>query len=202
VTVVTATVSSLLGILALGIFGFVYWDRQESEEERKKKVKTKAKELDSEKVRTIQAFFNGVMPEELKPGQWKELLWKRMLTEHTWLSLFSPFDEKKPFVRSALWFQSITRLLTYAFFNTVLAAVVFPDDGFCRRFESRETCINRPSVAAIVNACEVPRSLSHPIPSHSPNPSRLFRSGTRRTCLAHSSGRPSTSCTWCSSRSW
>mmetsp|Transcript_14931 Transcript_14931/g.20503 ORF Transcript_14931/g.20503 Transcript_14931/m.20503 type:complete len:1670 (+) Transcript_14931:55-5064(+) len=151
-TVLTATASSLLGILLAGLLGFGFWDSQEAEESRKKR--RKLKEASSRNIRTIQGFFNSVVPEEFKPGMWKELLWDRMLLEHCWLSVLSPQDERKRSPRSLMWLLGICRLLTFAFFDSIVVAVLFADDGFCERFKTQASCDSPVSVANIVKACQ------------------------------------------------
>jgi len=144
--VIFATLWAVVGILVLGLFGIGYWDKNELVEiDKLKGKKTHA-------VRTIQGFFNTVIPDEFRPGPWKELLIKRMMLEHSWLSVFGPYHEKKGF-RMSKWALAMGKLLTYVLVASIVASVIFADNGFCERFDDEDSCTNERSFAGVLHSC-------------------------------------------------
>ena len=144
--VIFATLWAVVGVLVLGLFGVGWWDKNELVEiDKLKGKKTHA-------VRTIQGFFNTIIPDEFRPGPWKELLIKRLMLEHSWLSVFGPYHEKKGF-RMAKWTLAMGKLLTYVLISSIVAAFIFADNGFCERFEDQESCSDERSFGGVLHSC-------------------------------------------------
>ena len=106
----------------------------------------------SKKKRTIDAFFENVIPEEFNDGKWYELLWKRLLLEHTWLCLFAPHrpDRQLRVIKFAI---SMTNLIAFLVTTTVLAVLFFKDDGTCEHISASDSCNASSSYLGLRSIC-------------------------------------------------
>ena len=145
--VIFSTLLVVVGVFFVGLIAIGFWDKNELLEIDKLKGKK------THTVRTIQGFFNGIIPDEFRPGPWKELLVKRMMLEHSWWCVFGPYHEKKGF-RMAKWTLAMGKLLTYLLITTIVASVIFADNGYCERFEVRDECVEESSFAGILHSCD------------------------------------------------
>lgn len=62
-----------------------------------------------------------------------------MLEEHDWLSLF-PNSERTD-TRSIRWLLATGRLINYMVINTILAVLVWNDDGTCESYVTKSDCL-------------------------------------------------------------
>jgi len=145
-TVIFATLLTAIGLFSLGLIYLSIWDWNEQMEVSKVKAK---KRVES---RTVLAFFNELIPEEFRPGPWKQLLMKRIVLEHSWFSAFGPYHGKKGF-RLSKWVVAMGKLFTYILVSTIIAAFMFADNNFCKRYDSEDTCVHRRSLADVLQSC-------------------------------------------------
>ena len=145
--VIFVTLMTTLALFLAGLVFFVYWDKTEHLEVEKMKGKS------THSARTVQGFFNALIPDEFRPGPWKQLLMKRVMLEHSWFSALAPYREDRGF-RSNKWALAMGKLLSFLLITTIIAAFLFADDGYCERFEDKGDCNDERSWAGILHACE------------------------------------------------
>jgi hypothetical protein len=144
--VIFSTLIAVVAVFAGGLLCIGLWDKNELLEiDKLKGQKTHT-------VRTIQGFFNTIIPDEFRPGPWKELLVKRMMLEHSWLSVFGPYHEKKGF-RMAKWALAMGKLFTYLLVTSIVASFIFADNGDCDGFEVRTECEQERSFGGVLHSC-------------------------------------------------
>ena len=66
-------------------------------------------------------------------------LWNKLIEEHDWLSLF-PLTERSD-TRSIRWLLATGRLINYMVINTILAVLVWNDDGTCESYVTKRDCL-------------------------------------------------------------
>jgi len=144
-SVIFATLLTVLSLALVGLLSFAWWDRNEVVAVDKMKARK------THEVRTIQGFFNSILPDEFRPGPWKQLLLRRIFLEHTWFSVLGPYHEQKGF-RSAKWILAMCKLMTYLMVTTIIASIIFADDGHCNQFAEQE-CDGQTSFGGILQEC-------------------------------------------------
>ena len=102
--------------------------------------------------RTIARFFVSLIPPEFQKANWRESLWKWVLLEHPWLSLFANFNSKRDY-RFAKFLLAAGKYIAILFFTAVLVRNVYPDDGSCEAIKYEDECNNKMTILSVRNAC-------------------------------------------------
>jgi hypothetical protein len=150
---------SILGIFVFGLLFFAYFDRTDST------LVAIMQKHKHDSARTINGFFQEVLPEEFQYRlDWKDLFLKRLLVEHSWLSLFTstPNPRKPQMLKSFRWTLCMGRLLTFSSINSLFTYFVFADNGFCSQFQSEVNCAAQHDMFMVVkHSCKwAPNNLS------------------------------------------
>lgn len=145
-TVIFTALTVLIGILVLGLVSFSFWDASDIS-------LSKVKKSNAESIRTIQQFFNSLMPEELKPAHWRKLLYDRILLEHTWISIFTVADKRKD-LRTVKFTVAMSKLIGFVLINTIVAIIFYADDGYCQQFQIPSVCSSQMSFGDLFHSCE------------------------------------------------
>jgi hypothetical protein len=104
------------------------------------------------KIRTVNLFFDSLFPDELRHGPWLLRFWNRMLLEHTWLRLYSPYDEAAD-NRAVKWVIAMGSLLVFMFINSLVALLMYADNGFCESFITESDCDQAKTAGNFFKAC-------------------------------------------------
>ena len=144
--VIVSTLGGIAGVFVIGLLLFAMWDRQEYAAMLDKHKETK------QKVRTVNMFFDTLFPDELRDGPWYLRIWNRMLLEHTWLRLYAPYDETAE-SRTEKWVVAMGSLLVFMFINSIVALLMYADDGYCEAFTAQQDCEAAQTAGNYFQAC-------------------------------------------------
>jgi hypothetical protein len=147
--VILSTLAGVVGLFILGMFATVWWDRK-YEEQYKAKQDKKPRTV---KYRTFHKFFESIFPTSLRDGPWYQVFWHNMLAEHPWVSLFAPQKAHK-FGKTIKWSIVMGEMLIFLFVNSLLAALMYADDGYCENITDASTCKDARTTGNFFRACK------------------------------------------------
>jgi hypothetical protein len=147
--VILGTLAGVVGLFIVGLFATVWWDRK-YEEQYKAKQEKKPRII---KYRTFHKFFESIFPTSLRDGPWYQVFWHNMLAEHPWVSLLAPQKAHK-FSKSIKWSIAMGEMLIFLFVNSLLAALMYADDGYCETITDASTCKDAKTTGDFFRACK------------------------------------------------
>jgi hypothetical protein len=149
---ILGVLSAFIGLFFVGIIGFAWWDRKDDQEERKvreKKHNTKRRW----KTRTVYQFFDSIFPNALRADTWMTLYWNQLLSEHFLIRLFTSTDENR-LARTTKWAIAMGKVVAYLFVSSVMAGLLYPDDGYCETFTTEDSCVAAKTAGGFFDACK------------------------------------------------
>jgi hypothetical protein len=158
-----AIIAGLSLIIGLFVIGFIYiLAFVESEQSN-----TSAKSKDDAKTRAIYQFYDSIFPDELRVASWHSTLWNQLQSEHCMISLFC--SSKHRYIgKPCQWASFTCRLFTILFSSSLVATIIYADDGYCEDLTSEEHCTSVTSMGSIVQVCHW-RSVNESCEYHSPH---------------------------------
>jgi hypothetical protein len=139
--------SVVAGIVALTIIGLVIFaplDYEESKKAQKEKLRPKMK--------TIEKYLNEITPLEFRKAHWQTRLWRKLLVDHDWLCVLSPFNPESDY-RTVKWMHAMCFLLITLFVDTFLAIYTFSTNGTCITFTDEESCLYFKNLDQMTTLC-------------------------------------------------
>ena len=149
--VVFGVVLSLLGSTLAGLFSFLVvdvWDIKTYVEIQTKEEKEHKKEL-----RKIFGFFQLLLPDEFSDEPWLRRLYRKLMTEHDYFSLFTAYTEDQQ-LRSLKWVCGMGNIINFLFVDTILAGLFFDDGGVCATYQSKDQCLQSMSLDQMNTLCD------------------------------------------------
>eukprot|EP01032_Pedospumella_encystans_P012973 gene12973-14967_t len=158
----------ILGLLVVGLLAFGAWDRKRN---KMPKLTDKKETLSTD--RTILSFYNSLLPDVFRNSKdsLRSLLGKALWEHHTWLRVINEFSRldarslsgSAPSTLAAtgtdhrfveFWVVTLGKLLTFFFFNSFLATVVYPYEASCADFTAHVVCEDQKSYLGLYQTCE------------------------------------------------
>jgi predicted membrane protein len=102
--------------------------------------------------RTLNSFLTSLIPPQFQTGYWRDVLWKWLLLDHPWICLVAAFNGEREY-RVTKWIIASSKFVTFLFFTSILVRYIFPDDGSCELYKSRDTCNSATTIIGIRNTC-------------------------------------------------
>jgi hypothetical protein len=84
-------------------------------------------------------------PEELSEVPWYVKLWRKVIAEHEWISLFSGYHSIEDY-RTTKCIECVGLIINFLFVDTVMAVLFFFDDGTCETYTSKIQCLTQTSL--------------------------------------------------------
>ena len=150
--VILTALSVVVTVYLLGLLLFRLWDWRDRTRERIKQLND-GFHFGRKKARTIYGFYNSMFPDELRAAKWYVLYWCQLQAEHPWVAVLAPYNNIRE-ARATKWSIAVGRLLVFLFVNCIVATVMFPDDGYCERFDSESSCEAAQTTGGFFRACE------------------------------------------------
>eukprot|EP01039_Chlorochromonas_danica_P002291 gene2291-2510_t len=166
---IVITTAVVMGVFILGLFLVIQYDRYEQNSPKKFALKYKDKYIPgvlgspikkTDAVRTIQTFFENILPADFHPLPWKTLFYRRLLLEHSYLTIWSPspslssLDRSQPSpLKSEKWLLSMCKFLHILCLSTILASLMFADNGQCDDHHAKQSCHDAHAVIPQIRAC-------------------------------------------------
>ena len=90
--------------------------------------------------RLIHTFFEDIFPATFRNGRWFEVIGRGILNDHIFINIW--FDSQLDSMTSKTdkWTIFCTRILMYLFSSTLIARLLFADDGYCFQFKESVSC--------------------------------------------------------------
>jgi hypothetical protein len=130
--IVVLIVVSVL-VLSTGI-GLVFFVRADAFDMERKSEKNTLH------IETFTRMLRNITPLEFRALHWTTRLWKKMLVEHDWFCILSPYNEESDY-RSIKWVHAMGFLMITLFIDTILAVFTFNDNGVCEAFATESACL-------------------------------------------------------------
>ncbi|KAJ1389093.1 hypothetical protein B484DRAFT_409438, partial [Ochromonadaceae sp. CCMP2298] len=132
-TVIVATLSTLLGLTLLGWVAFYVVDVKEWQQYREQQGREHIRD------RSIASFFDALIPIALKKDSWWARFAHRMMYQHNFLRLCNPFEPGADW-RAANWMKAMGAVLCFVFANSLVAIVLYADEGVCDGVDTQSAC--------------------------------------------------------------
>jgi hypothetical protein len=161
----SASSGIVAALLVIGLLTLAAWERRAAQAKEPKKSEKDSLEVAVSpiKPRRINDFYRSLVPAAFAahglstPGLVSKYLWETS----TWLRVFQHLPQIRPgraeamstFVSLRHWTAAVAKLLTFVFFNSVLAYVVYPYDPECADITSPEVCAAHTSYAGRYANC-------------------------------------------------
>jgi hypothetical protein len=84
-------------------------------------------------------------PEELSEIPWYIKLWRKIVAEHEWISVFSGYKSLKDY-RTTKCMECVGLLINFLFIDTIMAVLFFFDDGTCESYAVQSQCLTQMSL--------------------------------------------------------
>jgi hypothetical protein len=114
--------------------------------------------------RTIKSFYESIIPYIFRRSHklWIEQIKKNLFLNHSWLKIYSEIKNQnnlksmnKTDVLLQYWINSMLKLLTIIFFNSLVASIIYPYDDTCMNMLIEKECYqHRSSYLSIYQSCE------------------------------------------------
>jgi hypothetical protein len=141
----------LMTFVGLFVILLVYLFRQDTMELQKAR---KTRLTDKKMVRTAGDFFGSLLPPEFEDGKWYDLLYRRVLLEHSWVSLFHTYQDERDY-RVVKLCVAFNQILVIMFWACIMSYSAYgPDDGSCELNNFQTPCITQVTSAGVRNECE------------------------------------------------
>jgi hypothetical protein len=101
---------------------------------------------------TFAAFMHSITPPELAKTTVAKKITKVVTSYHEYIYSFAKFDEDGDF-RTVTWLNAMGWTVMFLFMDTVLAALVFYDDGSCRTHTTHSDCVLQSSLDQMDTLC-------------------------------------------------
>jgi len=143
---------TLIGVVALflvGMIGFAWWDATylaAAKRKQEKKVRTV-------KYRTFVKFYESIFPAQLRDGKWYEVFWYHMKLEHPWAALYATQKMSK-YGKTSKWAVVMGDLIIFLFVSSIIAVVLYADDGYCEEFTEPSKCTDATTTGGFFHACK------------------------------------------------
>ena len=148
--VILITLCTFVGIYVFGLLWLLYVGFRR----RSSKVPVSSHKYSSSSGRTIRGFFDAIYPPDLKPQVWYEKFWKHLREQHSFLSLNDPREASAGGASIAKWTVALGRLIIFMFCSSVVAFLMYADDGYCERFDGRKDCEAAETTGGYFKACD------------------------------------------------
>lgn len=150
--IIVSAGSCVTGMLVVGLLCFAIFESMTSKEQKKKQAaaetESKYRPGGSDKegrVRTVESFFESIVPEDVKCAHWLAIFSRRLRKDHAVIRIF---DRAYSFLSTARpeesllgpWTLLMGRILVIFFVDTVMTAFFNPDDDFCANISSSTSC--------------------------------------------------------------
>jgi hypothetical protein len=136
--------SLVVSILIASVAGVVIAVRIDSRE-----LKARNERIASTAKKSQAVSFDELLlswkPQELSDAPWHTRLWKKMLSEHEWISMFSGYHSIDDY-RTTKFIQVIGLIINFMFIDTVMAVLFFYDDGTCETYTLKDLCLSQVSL--------------------------------------------------------
>jgi hypothetical protein len=137
-------------IVAVAIMGLIFslrLDRKEVAAEAVSRTKRGQKYL------ATKDYMNALLPLEYTGQSAFVIYFRKLLFDHDWLCLLLPYDPQRDY-RTASWLKIMGKVVNTLFVDTVLATLVFADDGQCEAFTTRAKCYERMALNQVDQLCQ------------------------------------------------
>jgi hypothetical protein len=139
----------MAGLFVFSILGFIFlWKSDESFQKQKKTTTAYRKAQD------VKDFVNYLLPIELCRESWYVRFYKKVLEKNEYFVFFSASVDHSSLSRIEKFLMVIIMIVNFMFVHSVLATLIYPDDGHCEDFSTEVTCQEELSLTLIHPLCE------------------------------------------------
>jgi hypothetical protein len=135
-----SVIFSLMVVIVCISIGGVYFSVRIDQKElaaRTELLKTPAKKF---VVKSFEEMFLSWRPKELTDSPWYIKLWKKILADHQYISMFSGYHSISDY-RTTKLIQVVGLIINMLFVDTILSVLFFYDDGSCGTYITEDACV-------------------------------------------------------------
>jgi hypothetical protein len=103
-------------------------------------------------VYNFEEFLLSSRPEELSDAPWHVKLWRKLVSEHEWVSMFSGYHSITDY-RSRKFIIVVGLIINFLFCDTILSVLFFYDDGTCGTYTAESNCLSQMSLDELETLC-------------------------------------------------
>lgn len=158
---ILSTLGAFILVYLAGIIGCFLWEQRNRALLAGKSAATKkyadpvaagvATATAKKKVRTANNFFDSLFPDEFRSAAWYHRLWNQIQLEHLLLRPLAPCTYTAESVEH--WTVACGAVLVLIFVNSVVAKLIYADDGHCETIIDQEACEGSTTLGAFIKPC-------------------------------------------------
>ncbi len=146
-----AAIPSIFAVIGLiycaGLVYCLFWEAKSVVQKYRKHEEEKPKVP----VRTVNVFFDLLLPDEFRRADWTQRLWNQLRLEHPFLAPWAPHNNPSESIER--WTVAMGALLVLIFANTLVARQMYADDGECEKIIFEDECEASYSTGRYFQSC-------------------------------------------------